>query len=355
VIGTLKRMLIVAFTVVAGTAAARADGGKYQITELKGLSKDASAHAMSPDGKYVVAGTGAQYNQFEILGKAIGPGQIVLWETSKGEKKWSADALYRKKNCSVRALAFDPTSKNVWAGLWDGEANLFDNSKDRLCVWNWAGDEIVERDDSCTFAGLSRDGKEMYSTYLYGVFVSSAENRKGLRSISAQSKSNLKSWAVDPHGKRAALYYPAGKDIKQQLHVFDLSTGKSVKVIDLKDGSAVLGMDFDDAGDQLAILDTDGVLRVWDTRKDSMADDVKLNVKLGREIPFRVTPDGKAVVSISKAEILTFWDIATGKKLFEVDTDKSGRPERIAFGPRGEIIAIACAGGTVLLLKQEGR
>lgn len=107
------------------------EAGTITIFDLNSLDDAASAHAFSPDGKFVA---------YCLSGDAIT--RLVLWEIEAEREVWSLD-FGPSSGCALTNDSFSATGDQIAVGLSIGAEIAGENPRWRLVVLNVADGEIV--------------------------------------------------------------------------------------------------------------------------------------------------------------------------------------------------------------------
>lgn len=148
--------------------------------------------------------------------------------------------------------------------------------------------------------------------------------------VRLQHNDGLFAVALTPDGKLLAT-----GDENSAIHLWDVTSGKSLKVLTGHEGD-VVDLDIDRGGSRLASAGHDGI-RLW--QLPSGAFERQLATKRGSTIWIRFAPDGHTLATGGSAsDPIQIWDVASGQELPSLPSDSNGS-RCAAFSPDGRKLA----------------
>src|SRR5262249_48542131 len=154
-----------------------------------------------------------------------------------------------------------------------------------------------------------------------------------------------------------------GRADDESITLHDLQTGKEVRQMTRQQiGVVALGFSAD-AKMLASITAQDGVICLWDVATDKLVREFNQqpannnNAPAAAPIPIDISltsvsfsPDGKTVVSISEPNMISVWDVATGKQVNKIPTQgQQEGPYRVVFAPDNKTLVTSAQDNTVCL------
>ena len=271
--------------------------------------------AYSPDGKTVAAVAG---------------GGVYLFDASTGRVM----RRIRPSEGNIVRIAFSPDGKRLACACW----GLFGKQRKNVLFWDLRTHRKTLEVDAkeVQWLGWSGEGKP--------IALCHSENAVLLRELTSGKEKQFKArvWPeyVYPDVSMCA-YSSRGNalavvDTDAIVHVWDTRTGAERFTCGRK-GEFVNGLAFSSDGRILAIPTSKGV-QLWDAVTGKKLRLIITGQK--HHITIAVSPDDKTLVSISGWEEARFWDLAGGRELARTG-GKRTFAKTAAFSPDGKTLATA--------------
>ncbi|MBC7930583.1 MAG: hypothetical protein H7Z38_08435 [Rubrivivax sp.] len=204
--------------------------------------------------------------------------------------------------------------------------------------------------ESATDISFSPDGKVAALNYGDRVVLRDASGGTGRGEFKEEGK-NITAVALSRGGKRLAAGYDDGSatvwEVGSRRKLADIPHGRGDSPID-----EVAGIALNAEGTQCAVGSSSGALRLWDVGK---GDGVQLTIATGETWSMRLvfTPDGKQLISFDDRGETTFRDIS-GKPMDRPLINVPGLyVESVTFSPDGKLMVTASRAGEGILWDME--
>ena len=295
------------------------------VQRLVGHTNGAVSLAFSPDGKYLASGSGDHL--------------VKLWDVRTGREIWSVEAhgWY-----GVTVVEFSPDGSLLASGGMLGRIKLWDSATGKQLR------EFPKYMSQVTSIAFMPDGKAI-ATNAYGDYA--LANSEGsivvldidtgeLRSVFQSSDGRLVSVVCSPDGEfLAASGYGC-------ITFFDASSGQELISLPGRSRQSANRLWFSPNGQFLVGRMALGSLLIWDA---TTWHPPYSHRGVFRDVAF--TPDGRSFVTgrgqDDPAEWLVFWDLATGRRICDIDCEK--KVASVALSPDGNLLASGCFGGEILI------
>jgi WD40 repeat protein len=251
------------------------------------------AAAVSPDGKYLVAGIADRATRWDLsAGKAVGS--------------------FGVPNDQVRAVAISPDGKVL--ATYVETLTSFRNADRQSGQRHSAKDEFVRLWDLATGKELGRFGQSLELRFL--AFAAGGTRLVGVS--------------------------------REVIHVWDLPSGKPLLERRIRPRQRItkwpVGLSAD--GKWLFTCDPENLVEAWDVATEKPA-----RLLRGHRAPVRTaaaSPDGKALATAGEGGTVRVWDAATGQLRHEIRGHQA-EIVALAFAPDGRRLASASADTTILV------
>jgi RNA polymerase sigma factor (sigma-70 family) len=288
--------------------------------------------AFAPDGKTLAA---------------RGHGTVALWDPATGKKLHDLPGTLDQ----VLSMTFSPDGKTVAVGNLDSMIHRYDAATGKELPASAGG----HRDWLSFLAFVDRD-RAVISASSEGLVrqwdLATAKAAREFR-VEGTYDCGCDCGDLSPDGRTLALGGPKG------AHLFDRATGKKLRVLKGHGfDSTLLAVAFSPKGEMLASADLCQHLLLWDVRTGKKVRLINTPhvVELRR---LAWSPDGKVLASAGangvggKIDTVCLWDPATGKQLHEWQPHERGAESYVqglrglAFSPDGTLLASAGADRTI--------
>ncbi len=291
-----------------GDAALQAAAGlDYPLKILAGHEGSLWAVDYSPDGSFVVTGSG--------------DGTARLWGTTSGKQL----RAFIGHEDEVVSVAFGPDGRTVLTGSYDQTARLWDVE---------TGQELrrfVEPDSTYVAVAYSPDGQFVLTGSGNGNSAHLWQADSGELVQTFLPGSEVSGVAVSPDGRLAAT--TGG----QNLYLWDIDSGQRLQTFE---GHTDLVIDtaFSPNGRTLASGGYDKTARLWDINTGELLQTFVGHNDAVEKVRF--SPNGQTLLTVSDDRTARLWGVATGQEIRQV----AGHASSIfgaAFAPDGQSIATA--------------
>jgi len=264
---------------------------------LEGPREDITSIAFSPDGRWIVMGTGAQ--------------QAIVWETATGWIRWNGEVPFSNAADDSTSVAFSPDGRHVLAGTGTGGVVLLDVA---------TGKRLRDYGDD-----------------------SSDENRVWANAV-----------AFSPDGLTVAVALSWWQN-QPVVAIFETNTGKRLKMLH---GPKPPANDEDHSFHSIALTHNgrwvaasprDPVVVLFDIATGKMLQ--QFASKSGPVKSIAISPDDEKLLVGTSGTTAILWELKTGKQIrtFHCATDEYGHEvSSVAFSPGGRQ-ALAGSGNHVFL------
>ena len=310
--------------------------------------------AFSPDGRALVAGTGA--------------GEVYGWLVPSGDKRFQP--IRGAHTSDVWDLSFDPRGDRFATTSSDGTSVVFDFPSGRMVGRAFEGAGRVAgvrftRDGSVLFGG-GADGalrlwdverrKLLLSTPSGhdGAIVNTATSRDGSLVATLGDNQLIRFWRFGAKYPVASVHQVTGSAAKGVafsrdgrrlaagadsgiVQVWVLGTDKAPLLLRSYD-HPVWALAFSPDGALLASGDRAGMVRLWDTATGALRSTIAVNDGAIRSLAF-LAGDGNQLMTASEARV-RFWEVTTGVSRRELPP-ATGQITRAVLAPDGASLAVA--------------
>lgn len=287
--------------------------------------------AISPDGRYAASGSGT-------LNPPSLDTSVRLWDLQTGEQVWSGGSEHTQ---TVNSVAFSPDGTTIASGSWDMSVRLWDVETGESRV-GYSGH--TDRVLSVTF---SPDGKT----------VLSASRDKTIQKWDVETGteicrfvghgSAINSVVVSPDG----AYVLSGSD-DRTIRLWDAETCQEIPRFNPNQGHSdrVNTVAFSPDGKLALSTSWDTSARLWDIETGEL---IKQFVGHSRAVfGTAFSPDGKTALTTSADLTLRLWDVATGQEIRRL-TGHTNWILSVAFSQDGRFALSAAEDDTLRLWRLE--
>jgi WD40 repeat protein len=274
-----------------------------QTGHLNGIS----SVAFSPNGKYVISGSGDK--------------TLKLWEASTSREVRTFSGHTHAVNC----VAYSPDGRFVASGgaPYDETVKLFDVSNGKL-LWSTNASTVHS-------LAFSADGKYIASGTSHSIYLIDVARGKITRELSG-FLGTVWSLAFSPDGR--CLVSAIDKKIK----FWDVPSGKETLTLEGHSGE-VCSVAFSPNGKQVVSASGDKSIKLWEISTGKEINTFKGHKDWVCTVAF--SPNGKNILSGSWDYSLKLWDIESGNAIWTAFDNR--RINSVAFSPDG--LKIASGGG----------
>ncbi len=274
-----------------------------------------------------IPGSGAEtWPQFSRDGKFL-----VLWSVA-GMNVWK---LGGRKPVEVLkfpaginyAIDFSPDHRQVAVGQVDGSIILFDLV---------AGKSLTSLPGGVAAAGLAFNPAGSQLAVSHGDSVEIRDLATGKAVMVLKSPVPISSLAWNPDGKTLAV---GGNDpATSRIDLWDVAAGKQTLALEgLRNGGIRIA--FNHAGDMLASVGWEGMLRLWDARTGKLL----FGTASGAGVP-RFSPDDRLLSADLRDRKIALWEITSCREyrtLLRAAADDKGIYEYSTIRSDGRVLAVA--------------
>jgi RNA polymerase sigma-70 factor (ECF subfamily) len=249
----------------------------------------------------------------------------------------------------MRAVAFSPDGKSVWACPEDGRVGLWDVATGKVRA------SLAADGNTCLAMAVSPDGKRV----LLGGAIDAVKGKGGdekkvaagwLAIYSADlgkavwhqtDISAVRAVAFSPDGKRAAAASADGR-----VRVIDVETGKVLLAPWYGHDGEATAVAFSPDGKVLATAGADKLVALWDLVTGKALSSFAGHT--GKATAVRFSPDGRLLLTAGQDGTVRLWGVIAGKELRALHASKKGVLSAV-FSPDGTLIATAAEDGPAKL------
>ncbi len=298
--------------------------GGRELRKLPRISKEPwEGHwdpTFAPDGRTLVT---------------VGHKAFFFWDVTDGKLR------HEIKDCWGR-VAFSPDSKSLVCGE-EKAFRLFDTTTFEELR------SFEPNDDGARCLDFSADGKRLLSGHDNTIAIWDVVTGKRL-SASPGHETSITSLAFAPDGRSLASGAWGGT-----AYVWDLKTGKprlefrghyiSVASLAFSPDGATLATGEGQPGYASGSDKVD--VRLWDLGREKLRRQFTAHLCGVSSLTF--SPDGKTLASTGLDDYYRVWDVATGKKRFEVTSRDHHHEKSVACSPDGKTLLVAGSKGELAL------
>ena len=267
---------------------------------FEGLRGAVHAVSFSPDGKWIVSGSGFYADE-----ESNGEGRVRVWDAETGRSKFD----YSNGDGNALCVAFSPDGRRVAAGF----GKYTSDSPGRLMVFEVSSRKVVfdRKMDTGAVQGLAfhPDGRTLASAGNKLVELWDVDKNERLGNLTGHTDWVF-SVAFHPDGRRLVS---GGKD--GSVRIWDMPSRAEKKRIEAHAG-VVLSVCFSPDGTKLASSGDDGALRLWDPATGQQQTTLRGHASLTTGVPgLAFSPDGKQLVSGGGDHTAKLWDVTTDQQV----------------------------------------
>jgi len=288
-----------------------------QIREFIGHEYDVLSVAYSPDGKYVLTGSGDKTAR--------------LWDVATGKEV----RRYVGNTDMVTSVAFSPDGKYVLTGSWDNTARLWDAT---------TGNQVrpfISQAVAIRGVAFSPDGKYALLGQSDGTAgLWDVQTGVEVRQLTGHT-SSINAVAFSPDGR---FILTAGYDLVARL--WDVATGKELQNF-IGHTNNIGSVAFSPDGKYIFTGSDDGTARKWDPQTGQELERYTGPASVGTfaSMPITVSPDGKFLITGSSEGEIRLWSIKPVPKLPVFNN--TGIVNGLAISPNGEYVLTGDSSGMV--------
>ena len=325
---------LINFCAIKGQAIRKSFRFGWHTATYKGHCASVMSVVFSPDGQYVLSGSGDEYDYLE-------DNSLILWEAVTG----NVIRCFEGQRGSVNTVAFSPDGKFVLSGGGSTDDETDDDSDDSsdfsaLTLWEVAtGNEIKRFEGHCSpvkAVAFSPDSK----------YVVSGGWDDFLILWEVQTGKELKRFVWDDGDARGVEFSPDGKYIISGGHnspiLWDVATGKEIRRF-MWDKNYVYSIAISPDGRYLLTGGSDLSARLWDIETGKTIRRFEGHAGYISSVAF--SPDSKFAVTGSNDGTVRVWNVSSGHELGKIVS----RACSINFSSDGRHLLFATNGNVFVL------
>jgi len=285
-------MALLLWGVIVSGAVAYAAAEKPEIFVQLGHSGQVSSVAFSPNGQFVLSGSGDK--------------TMRLWNVASGKEI----RIFAGHTKSVHSVAFSPDGRFALSGSLD----------ENLHLWNVATGKIIwssAHTDPVVSVAFSPDGR----------FALSGSSDKTLRLWDVATGQKIRSFVGHTAIVSSVVFSPDGRfalsgSWDKTMRLWNVATGKELRLFDKHTEN-----DFEDRDDMIFVNSVafspdgrfalsgsgDRTMSLWNVASGKEIRSFAGHTKIVKSVSF--SPDGRFALSGSGDKTLRLWDVATGKEI----------------------------------------
>ncbi|HKR59134.1 MAG TPA: WD40 repeat domain-containing protein [Pyrinomonadaceae bacterium] len=307
--------------------------------ELRSSLAELDAVALSPDGKLIAAGRGAQ--KIELYDAVTGSLLRSLEAPMEGERKGRCDPEGGTSTSLV--IAFSPDSRLLLSGACDYTTKIWSVETGGL-KYSLGGHR-----GAVISVAFSPDGKSIASGSLdQTIMLWDIASAKELRTFTNHA-SEVQSVALSPDGRIIARGSTDGK-----VKLWDTATRKQLQSLE---GHVyrINAIAFSKDGRLIAVGGADNKITLWNVATGRLLRTLIAGSVNGssesapRLTSIALSPNGKVIASAGNDYAISLWNATTGKELHTFLNPSGGTVavDKVAFSPDGRVIGAIYEGSTI--------
>jgi WD40 repeat protein/serine/threonine protein kinase len=305
------RALNTGYLAEADSALMQSIENMYTRQVFAGHTKAVYGVAFSPDGKYIVSGSG--------------DGTLRLWDVKEGKVTDS----FRGHTDAVYSVAFSPDGRYFLSGSKDHTARLWDiQARRTVRIFGARRNPVYSPGHfgPINSVAFSPDGNTIVTGGDFSVRVWNIQTGRNIRTIHPAKTCAVFSVTYSPDGKSVGI---GCND--QIAYIWDIQTGQPVHRFKGHTGS-VWAVQFSPDGRYILTGSRDSTVRLWDIQTEKT---VRTFTGHASDVPtLAFSPDGKYILTGGADQTARLWDVQTGQ-LIRLLSGHVGSIWSAAFSPDG--------------------